>query len=154
MKKVLTLCIIRRGEHVLLGLKKRGFGAGRWNGFGGKVNPNEAITEATRREVTEEAGVVVHDLTPHGTLTFTFADQDDELEVHVFSTDAFTGEPTESDEMRPAWFPLTAIPYSGMWADDSHWLPLLLAGKQFQGTFHFQGTDTLLKHDVKEVAQS
>lgn len=34
---------------VLLGMKKRGFGAGKWNGFGGKVQPGETIEEAARR---------------------------------------------------------------------------------------------------------
>jgi len=36
-KKILTLAFIYKGEKVLLGYKKRGFGEGRWNGFGGKV---------------------------------------------------------------------------------------------------------------------
>lgn len=34
---------------VLLGMKKRGFGAGKWNGFGGKVQPGETIEEAARQ---------------------------------------------------------------------------------------------------------
>ncbi len=34
---------------MLLGLKKRGFGAGKWNGFGGKVNPGEDIVDAALR---------------------------------------------------------------------------------------------------------
>jgi hypothetical protein len=37
MKKLLTLCIVHQNDKVLLGMKKRGFGMGRWNGFGGKV---------------------------------------------------------------------------------------------------------------------
>ena len=36
--KLLTLVFLRDGSKVLLGMKKRGFGAGKWNGFGGKVN--------------------------------------------------------------------------------------------------------------------
>ena len=42
-KKVLTLVYIRDDEKVLLGMKKRGFGQGKWNGFGGKVQQNESI---------------------------------------------------------------------------------------------------------------
>jgi hypothetical protein len=37
MKKILTLCVPINDGKVLLGMKKRGFGAGRWNGFGGKM---------------------------------------------------------------------------------------------------------------------
>ena len=35
--KLLTLVFLRNGSKVLLGMKKRGFGVGKWNGFGGKV---------------------------------------------------------------------------------------------------------------------
>ena len=44
-KKVLTLVYIRDDENILLGLKKRGFGTGKWNGFGGKVQAGETILE-------------------------------------------------------------------------------------------------------------
>ncbi len=40
-KKVLTLVYILKGDEILLGLKKRGFGTGKWNGFGGKVKLDE-----------------------------------------------------------------------------------------------------------------
>jgi 8-oxo-dGTP diphosphatase/2-hydroxy-dATP diphosphatase len=43
VKKLLTLCIIYQHSRILLGMKKRGFGAGRWNGFGGKVAMAETI---------------------------------------------------------------------------------------------------------------
>ena len=36
-RKLLTLVFLREGRRVLLGMKKRGFGVGKWNGFGGKV---------------------------------------------------------------------------------------------------------------------
>jgi len=39
-KKVLTLVFLRRPGQILLGMKKRGFGQGRWNGFGGKGERN------------------------------------------------------------------------------------------------------------------
>ncbi len=43
MKTILTLCLIVDDGRILLGMKKRGFGAGRWNGFGGKVEEGESI---------------------------------------------------------------------------------------------------------------
>lgn len=49
--KLLTLVLVVQPGRVLLGMKKRGFGAGRWNGFGGKVQPGEAIEEAARRYI-------------------------------------------------------------------------------------------------------
>lgn len=49
--KLLTLVLIVQPGRVLLGMKKRGFGAGKWNGFGGKVQPEETIEDAARRQV-------------------------------------------------------------------------------------------------------
>ena len=51
----LTLVFVSRDGQVLLGLKKRGFGEGLWNGFGGKVNEGETILEGAIRELNEEA---------------------------------------------------------------------------------------------------
>lgn len=48
MKKILTLCMVIRDSELLLGMKKRGFGVGRWNGFGGKVEMGEDIVDAAR----------------------------------------------------------------------------------------------------------
>ena len=59
-KKVLTLVLLREGDRVLLGMKKRGFGAGKWNGFGGKLEPGESVVEAAAREVREECGFTVN----------------------------------------------------------------------------------------------
>jgi hypothetical protein len=49
MKKLLTLVLVTRPNQVLLGMKKRGFGQGKWNGFGGKVEKGETILEAAQR---------------------------------------------------------------------------------------------------------
>jgi len=40
-------------DRILLGMKKRGFGAGWWNGFGGKVQQGETIEEAAKRSTKE-----------------------------------------------------------------------------------------------------
>lgn len=49
--KLLTLVLVVQPGRVLLGMKKRGFGAGKWNGFGGKVQPGETIEDAARRYI-------------------------------------------------------------------------------------------------------
>jgi 8-oxo-dGTP diphosphatase / 2-hydroxy-dATP diphosphatase len=158
MKKILTLVLIERGGMLLLGMKKRGFGEGRWNGFGGKLEGTETIEEAAKREVLEEVGVEVIELEQAGLLTFSFeSDQDLLLEVHVFKTCIFSGEPVETEEMKPQWFLFDAIPYSEMWPDDEFWLPKVLAGKCVQGTFHFDAPAspshqaTILSCEVTEV---
>ena len=104
MKTVLTLCLVYQHPNILLGMKKRGFGVGKWNGFGGKVLLTETIEEAVRREVQEEAGIEVKDLSKMGILDFIFVDRPETLEVHVFRSQEFSGIPIESEEMKPQWF--------------------------------------------------
>lgn len=150
VKKLMTLVLVSRGGEVLLGMKKRGFGEGRWNGFGGKVHEGEAIEEAARRELDEEAGIAASALTNRGTLTFGFEGDPVSLEVHLFSAGDFSGEPRETEEMRPQWFRAGDLPFDSMWPDDRHWMPVFFAnpGKRLKGEFLFKDANTLLKHSV------
>lgn len=91
MKKQLTLTIIYQHPRVLLAMKKRGFGAGRWNGFGGKVEPGETLEQAAKREIMEEGGIVVHKLEKTGKIDFEFDGTPEILEVYIFKSDAFSG---------------------------------------------------------------
>ena len=136
-KKLLTLCVIHNHPKVLLGMKKKGFGVGRWNGFGGKVEEGETIEEAAKRELREESGLEVIDITKRGVIEFEFENDPKILEVHIFHVGKFEGEPKESDEMKPQWFNFDEIPYEQMWTDDSHWMPIFLKGKKFKGKFLF-----------------
>lgn len=137
---------------MLLGMKKVGFGRGRWNGFGGKVEEGESIELAIARELKEEAKVESRGMKKRGLLTFSFDGNPEVLEVHVFSGSKVEGLPQETEEMRPQWFKISDIPYDKMWPDDRHWLPLLLSGKNFQGEFHFSDNKTLLRHNLREIA--
>ena len=139
MKKIFTLCIVfnEKKDKVLLGMKKIGFGAGRWNGFGGKVEQGETIAQAALRELSEEADIKATEIKELGVLDFSFQEDPNLLEVHIFRVDSFTGEPKESNEMKPQWFTLDQIPFEHMWSDDVHWFPLLIQGKKFAGQFVF-----------------
>jgi len=95
--KLYTLAFIRNNDNILLGMKKRGFGVGRWNGFGGKVNSDETILEAAKRELLEESGLTTNELQEAGILKFEFVGEPEILEVHVFTTNKYEGTPTESE---------------------------------------------------------
>ena len=154
-KKICTLCLVYDDKRILLGMKKRGFGAGRWNGFGGKVEKGESIEAAAARELTEETSIVPYNLQKRGILNFSFADDlTPPLEVHIFSTDSYSGSPVTSDEMEPQWFMHDDIPYNTMWPDDTYWLPKVLRGKNIEGSFHFKDTHTLLKYDLREILKT
>ncbi len=113
-----TLCFPlanRESPIVLLGLKKRGFGQGKYVGFGGKIEAGETVEEAAVRELEEETGLqaTVEDLEPAGRLMFLFPARPewDHL-VHVYQLRHWQGKPQESAEMRPQWFAVDAIPYA------------------------------------------
>ena len=137
MRQLLTLCLPFSDDQILLGMKKRGFGEGRFNGFGGKVNEGESLDAAAKRELEEECGLVANSLRPAGILEFTFVDEEKTLEVHIFAVEDYDGEPKETEEMSPQWFSINNIPFTRMWADDQYWFPPLLAGQKFKGYFHF-----------------
>ncbi|KAI5063660.1 hypothetical protein GOP47_0022207 [Adiantum capillus-veneris] len=142
-KKLLTLAIVNQRGQVLLGLKKRGFGEGYYNGFGGKVEVGETIEGAARRELQEEAGIVAGSILKQGVLTFHFDDKPQPWEVHVFNILDYSGEPCETDEMSPQWFSHGEIPFDKMWKDDEIWYPHFLAGDLFKGEFYFCNTHHL-----------
>jgi 8-oxo-dGTP diphosphatase/2-hydroxy-dATP diphosphatase len=152
-KKLLTLVIIEKDGQVLLGMKKRGFGAGRWNGFGGKVEGEESLFQAAKRETLEESGIDVEELYEKGIIEFEFKRKQEILEVHIFKATNWQGEPGETEEMSPKWFDVSEIPYEEMWTDDKYWLPLFLEGKKFKGYFLFDGNDQVLKHKLEEIVQ-
>jgi 8-oxo-dGTP diphosphatase len=139
-----TLCFLLKGnpaEEILLGLKKIGFGEGKYGGFGGKVEAGETPEMAAVREMAEETGIKVaaQDLQRVGHLTFLFPYQPAWSQVvHVFLARSWDGEAGESVEAQPFWFPTNSIPYARMWQDCAYWLPLVLAGQKVRARFTFQ----------------
>jgi 8-oxo-dGTP diphosphatase len=130
------LCLIRRhtaaGPQVLLGLKKTGFGLGKWVGLGGHIEEGEKPEAAAVREVCEESSLVVPaDSLQHvAHIEFRFpARQSWDQTADVFMTSVFQGQPEESDEVAPKWFAESELPLEMMWDDAKYWLPLVLAGE-------------------------
>ena len=142
------LCFVLDGKgRVLLIRKKRGMGAGKWNGPGGKLEPGEGAAQAAARETREETGMTPLGLRYCGLLEFRFVPGSaswDNL-CRIFRADAHEGELCpEHDECAPSWVALPDIPYAEMWEDDRSWLPSLLAGRPFHRVYRFGAGDALL----------
>ena len=156
--KLLTLVFVLKPGHVLLGMKKRGFGVGKWNGFGGKFDAGETVRDCALRELEEESGLVPERMEWRAQLLFTFRDSGKLMRVHVFAAEGFDGEPVETEEMAPRWFDVDAIPYAEMWHDDTFWLPRFLAGERFEGWFDYaaggEATNRVLAHEVVPLPSS
>jgi 8-oxo-dGTP pyrophosphatase MutT (NUDIX family) len=152
-----TLCILVSDGRILLAMKKRGFGIGKWNGVGGKQEAGEDVKTTAVRETKEEIGVVPISMRKVAVLNFYFPespkDKDWNQQVHIFLVDGWDGTPKETEEMNPEWFALDKIPYESMWDDDRHWLPKVLEGKSIEGDFIFDRDQKLADFKMKEVAR-
>jgi len=144
-----TLLFLLEDTRILLAMKKRGFGVGRWNGVGGKIEPGETIEQAAARECFEEIGVKPGTLEKVAHLTFAFPDGSTDILTHVYLTREWDGEPIETDEMAPQWFALDDIPYTKMWQDDRYWLPHVLDGKKLTARFAFDADEQMLHEGTK-----
>jgi len=157
--KEATICLLIRAnqkdKEILLAMKKRGFGVGKWNGVGGKIDlekGDKSIIDAAIRETEEEIGVRVRELEKVALLNFTFPyNKDWDQIVHVFLAQNWEGEPAESEEMVPKWFKIHEIPYDKMWDDDRIWLPEVLEGKKLKADFIFQKGEILLNQNIEII---
>lgn len=150
--KHVTLLFLLQEDKILLAMKKRGFGAGRYNGVGGKIESGETVEQAMVRECQEEIcvtplnywKVAEHDFFVEGGSAW-------RMYAHVYFCDSWNGEPRETEEMAPEWFALADIPYDNMWQDDTHWLPQVLEGQKLMGRFTFDNNDNMLSHQLTTV---
>lgn len=148
-----TLCLLRKDDKILLAKKKRGFGEGKYNGVGGKLEPGETPEEAMIRETREEINVTPTKYEKIGTVEFDeyFKGEPVNLEFHLYVAYEWEGEPTESEEMAPKWFNVDEIPYDEMFRDDTYWLPLVLEGKKIKAYFKFDKEWNILEKKIEEL---
>ncbi len=158
MKNTTLLFLVKKQDNIIsdlvLAMKKRGFGAGRYNGVGGKLDEGETIEQAVIREAYEEIAVTVQEnhLQKVAELSFTFPHRPDFNQlVHVYITESWSGEPTESEEMKPQWYKVQEIPFNTMWPDDIFWLPQMIDGKLIKGSFTFGEGDVVLDCSIEQV---
>jgi 8-oxo-dGTP diphosphatase len=146
-----TLVFVVKDGRVLLIRKKRGLGAGKINGPGGRLEDGETPEECALREVREELRVTPLDLRYAGENRFQFVDGYS-IHAYVFLAPDVDGEPSETDEAVPLWTPVDDLPWDEMWEDDHLWLPLALDGIGFSGRYVFDG-DTMLDHEVEILSE-
>lgn len=143
-----TLLFVIHEDQILLIEKKRGLGAGKINGPGGRLEDGETLAECAVRETQEELLITATGVQAAGELNFQFTNGHS-IQGFVYKADGWQGEPTETDEAKPFWCPLDDIPFAQMWADDAVWIPLMLSGTAFLGRFLFDD-DIMLGHELIE----
>ncbi len=102
-----TICMIEKDDKILLQYRQKG----EWDGWvmpGGHVEPGESFTEACRREVFEETGLLVNHL--RMTSVKQFPQNGHRYIVFLYKTDSFTGTLKNSEEGENRWFSRSALP--------------------------------------------
>lgn len=151
-----TLCFPLKGENkILLGRKRRGFGADKYNGFGGKLEEGESFRQGAVRELAEEASLLARpeDLEVKALLEFRFPYEPELTHVnYVYFLRQYKGLPLTTEEMEPAWFSISEVPYEQMWKGDRVWLRRLLAGEKLEGHVTFgEDNETVIDMELRPV---
>ena len=149
-KNKATLMFLQDGDQILLAMKKRGFGEGRYNGVGGKPEGDEEIEKTAIRETHEEIGVKPIKIIEVAKLNFYFPHEPKwDQQVYVYICEKWEGEPVETEEMKPSWFAKRALPFEKMWSDDYLWLPHVLEDKYVSASFVFGKNDIVERYNLK-----
>jgi len=146
--KVTTISFLKSGDGVYLSNKKRGFGTGYLNGYGGKMMDGENVEGAAIRELREEAGLTASPENLQRVAIIDFFDGDEHIfECHVFFVSKWEGELKESEEMAyPQLYACSNLPYEKMWKSDRVWLPLIFSGKKIQAKAYYEKGMDEMKH--------
>ena len=114
--------------------------AGKWNGLGGKLEPDEDIYACLCRELTEEAGITVTSARLRGTVSWPgFGVGGEDWFGFLFIVDGFAGTPPAANDDGPlVWHDLNRLDGLPMWAGDRHFLPLVFGdGPVFHGVMPY-----------------
>lgn len=115
---------------------------GKYNGLGGKLEPNEDIVAGMKREILEEAGIVCEELHLAGTISWPgFGKNGEDWFAFVFRITSFRGEPhIQNPEGDLEWIDVSRVPELPLWEGDRHFLPLVLDCKSppFHGVMPYR----------------
>jgi len=134
-------------------MKKKAFGKGYWNGFGGKLRRGETIEESIRREVKEESGLVVREAEKMGVVHCIFKGTPMVVRLHIFKITSFSGQPVESNEMLPKWFNIKQAPIEQMWPGDKKWIKTFLSGEKFEGNIIYGKNNKVISSKIVRVKE-
>ena len=116
---------------------------GKFNGLGGRMERDEDIATAMRREIREESGLECVRMSLRGTINWTgFGPQGEDWLGFVFRVEEYSGTPFDRNEEGPLeWVALDRLPTLPMWEGDRFFLPLVFDDdpQPFHGHMPYDG---------------
>jgi 8-oxo-dGTP diphosphatase len=115
---------------------------GKYNGLGGKLEPDEDIVAGFKREVREEAGLECEEVVLRGTISWPgFGKHGEDWFGFIFKVTRFSGSPyRKNPEGTLSWVSVEKIMDLPLWAGDRYFLPLVFGNDsgQFHGVMPYQ----------------
>ena len=114
---------------------------GKYNGLGGKLEPNEDVIAGLKREIREEAGIECEEILLRGTISWPgFGKHGEDWFGFIFRIDRFRGKPfSQNPEGSLSWIPVDKVLGLPLWAGDRYFLPLVFSddARQFHGVMPY-----------------
>ncbi|GCF11129.1 NUDIX hydrolase [Dictyobacter arantiisoli] len=127
---------------------------GKYNGLGGKIQPDEDIATCMRREIEEESGLIVDHMDLRGTIFWPgFGKGGVDWFGFIFLVDRWHGEAhTGNAEGTLEWVPRSALADLPMWPSDQNFLPLVFDEdpRTFHGIMPWQDGDMVSWNYVRD----
>ncbi len=147
-----TLCYIEKdGAYLMMHRikKKNDLNKDKWVGVGGKLEAGETPFDCARREIYEECGIEVKNLSYRGIITFV-SDLYGTEYMHLFTADSYTGEiDYNCDEGRLEWVAKEDIQGLPIWEGDKIFFELLEIERRFFSLKLCYVGDTLVSHTLE-----
>jgi 8-oxo-dGTP diphosphatase len=116
--------------------------SGKYNGLGGKLEPNEDIVAGMCRELREEANIITTAPILRGTISWPgFGAHGEDWFGFIFRIDEWSGEPPSTNpEGSLVWMDIGRLRELPLWEGDRFFLPLVFADepKQFHGVMPYE----------------
>lgn len=111
---------------------------GKWNGLGGKLEPEETPEECVIREVKEESGLTIKNPLLKGFLTFPRFSNNEDWYVFIFTAHEFEGKLIDSREGNLRWIDDAKLLKLNLWEGDRVFIPWLERKGFFSGKFIYR----------------
>ncbi len=129
--------------------KKNDMNKDKWLGVGGKLEDGESPFDCARREIYEECGIRVRDLSYRGIITFV-SDLYGTEYMHLFTANEFDGEiDYDCDEGKLEWVKKEKIQELPIWEGDKIFFELIDKEERFFSLKLCYEGDRLVSHTLE-----